>query len=95
MKALSVGFISLTLLASGAAAVAKDPPKQRGDVALLQRSLDVVAAQAQIPAPPPPKTTDNDQGDDHANPRAIERVCNHDNPSAQRSAICPVSISPN
>jgi hypothetical protein len=94
MKALSVSVASLLLLTSGAVAVAKSPPMQRGDVALLQRSLNVVAAQAQIPVSPAPKTTDNDQGDDHANPRAIEVVCNHDNPSAVRSAICPVSISP-
>jgi hypothetical protein len=94
MKALTLGFMSLLLLTGGTAAVAKDPPKSKGNVALLQRSLDVVAAQAQIPNSQTPKTTDNDQGDDHANPRAIERVCNHDNPSAQRSAICPVSISP-
>jgi hypothetical protein len=94
MKALSIGFASLLLVTSGALAATKHSPKQRGDVAFLQRGLGVVATQAQISASPAPKTTDNDQGDDHANPRAIERVCNHDNPSAQRSAICPVSISP-
>ena len=37
---------------------------------------------------------DHDQGDDHASDRAIFVVCNHDNPSAQRSAICPVPNSP-
>jgi hypothetical protein len=37
---------------------------------------------------------DRDQGDDHASARAIFVVCNHDNPSAQRSAICPTPNSP-
>ena len=94
MKALSISFMSMLLLTSGTVAVAKSPPKQKSSVALLQRSLNVVAAQAQIPTSQTPKTVDHDQGDDRANPRAIERVCNHDNPSALRSAICPVSISP-
>ena len=94
MKALSIGFASLLLLTSGTAAVAKAHPKPKGDVALLQRSLNVVAAGANIPTSQTPKTVDHDQGDDHAKPRAIERVCNMDNPAAIRSAICPLSVSP-
>ena len=95
MKALSIGFVSLLLLASGSAAVAKDHQKPKGDVALLQHSLKVVSAGAHIPTSQIPKTVDHDQGDDHANPRAIERVCNKDTPAANRSAICPIAVSPN
>lgn len=40
------------------------------------------------------KKDDHDQGDDHASDVAISRVCSHDNPSAQRSAICPRPNSP-
>lgn len=40
------------------------------------------------------KKVDPDQGDDHASDRAILTVCSHDNPSAQRSAICPTANSP-
>jgi len=40
------------------------------------------------------RPVDPDQGDDNASIVAIDRVCNHDNPSATRSAICPTPISP-
>jgi hypothetical protein len=36
----------------------------------------------------------DDQGDDHASLVAIGKVCNHDNPSATHSAICPRPNSP-
>jgi hypothetical protein len=66
-------------LMEGAKAVAAADPQTR-------------ALQAQ--AQPRPDNGDGDQGDEHASDRAIERVCNHDNPSAQRSAICN-GVSPN
>jgi len=95
MKALSASVIVIALMASGTAAVAKDQTnKGREGLTQLSRSLGVVASAAKIPTSQTPKTIDNDQGDDHANPRAIERVCSKDTPAAQRSAICPISVSP-
>jgi hypothetical protein len=34
------------------------------------------------------KPVDPDQGDEHAAAIAIQKVCNHDNPSSENSAIC-------
>ena len=61
---------------------------------MLDKALTTVAITA-TSAGPPAKTVDKDQGDEHANPRAILRVCGKDTPAARRSAICPVGASPN
>jgi hypothetical protein len=54
----------------------------------------VVAQSGQASPQVQPGSTDHDQGDDHASGVAILQVCNHDNPSATHSAICPQPNSP-
>jgi hypothetical protein len=61
---------------------------------ILVAGMHAMALSASDAKGPPPKTEDHDQGDDHASDRAIFRVCNHDNPSARRSAICNPQVSP-
>ena len=102
MKALSAPIVLGLILSGGSTALARGPAAQSaGGVVQLQRGLGAVMATAQNPqvqAIPPGQTTrpvDPDQGDDHASPRAIEVVCSKSTPAAQRSAICPVPISPN
>jgi hypothetical protein len=97
MKALAVGLLIASV--AGATSVLAKSPKNSGGAAELQQALGAVAATAtQNPAAQgagtPPKTEDNDQGDDHANPGAILKVCSKDMPAAQRAAICPVGVSP-
>jgi hypothetical protein len=78
--------LAVTALIASSAAMASPP--QGGPANSAQPLLDglhVVAAAQGL---------DPDQGDDHASARAIFVVCNHDNPSAQRSAICPTPNSP-
>ena len=82
-------FLPILLLSSvaiGTAGAAAGPPA--GVAANLRATLHSMMAPAQA------KQADHDQGDDNAALRAIFVVCNHDNPSAQRSAICPAPISP-
>ena len=98
MKALGLSIVVASLVI-GPAAAAKNQPKQpvSEGVKQLQRALATVAEAAQGPKGPGhfnPKT-DRDQGDDHANPGAILRVCSKDTPAAHRSAICPIGVSPN
>jgi hypothetical protein len=85
MRATPLFLLSSAAVASAAAA--SPPPHSAAAGALLS------ALQAINPGPPA-KTADRDQGDDNASLRAIQVVCSHDNPSARRSAICPVPISP-
>jgi hypothetical protein len=81
-------FLFLSSVAVGTASAAAGPPP---DVAASLRttlhSMMAAATQANRPV-------DRDQGDDHAALRAILTVCSHDNPSAERSAICPAPVSP-
>lgn len=93
MKALYSSLIMASLLVSPAVAKSKRDQSNKQGIALLKQALDSVAIAANS-AGPPAKTEDRDQGDDHANPGAILRVCNKDTPAARRSAICPVSVSP-
>ncbi|MDP9423986.1 MAG: hypothetical protein M3Q19_14345 [Pseudomonadota bacterium] len=95
MRIISVGAILAASLVAGSPGVAKGQPDnpQRQSVGELHRALAAVAATAQQPGQFNPKA-DGDQGDDHANPRAILRVCSKDTPAAQRAAICPVGVSP-
>ena len=91
MKMLSACILTASLTMSGAA-LAKDKPADK--TAPLNKALTTVVATATASSPPA-KTVDKDQGDDHANPGAILKVCNKDTPAAQRAAICPVGGSPN
>jgi hypothetical protein len=82
-----------TTTAVGEPALAKPTKSQQ---VLMEGAKAVVAADPQTQAlqakaQPRPDNGDKDQGDEHASDRAIDRVCNHDNPSADRSAICGVS----
>ncbi len=80
MKALAVTIL-VASIAGGTTALAKAQPS---GVAQLNQALAAVAASA----------VDHDQGDDHASPTAILKVCGKDTPAAERSAICPVGVSP-
>lgn len=85
MRAIPIFLLSSAAVASAAAAA---PPHQSPAAGALLNALH-----AMNPAPPA-KTSDHDKGDDNASLRAIQVVCSHDNPSATRSAICPVPVSP-
>jgi len=92
MKTLRTGLLLLVLL--GASAEAKNVTKsQSNGVAQLRNSLKVIAS-AETPNSATPKTIDKDQGDDHASLNAIQNVCSKSTPAARRSAICPISASP-
>jgi len=89
MKAFVATLAAAALMASGAAAKSKSKPKSDP----LSKALAAVVTTTQSSGPPA-KTADKDQGDDHANPGAILIVCSKDTPAARRSAICPISVSP-
>ena len=95
MKAVGLSIIAASLVI-GSVAFAKNPQNQ--GIGQLKQALSAVAATAAPQGPKPPDhfnpKVDKDQGDDHANPRAILRVCSKDTPAAHRSAICPTGISP-
>lgn len=97
MKALGLSIIA-TSLVLGSAALAKNDNQSNQGIGQLKQALGAVAATANAQGPKPPDhfnpKADNDQGDDHANPRAILRVCSKDTPAAHRSAICPTGVSP-
>jgi hypothetical protein len=97
MKALAMSLLIATAVTSSAA-IAKDQAKQSPSTVQLERALSAVAATVNSQDPPPPEhfnpKTDKDQGDDHANPGAIAKVCSKNTPAAHRSAICPVGVSP-
>lgn len=76
---VAVAAIAIASVAGGTAALAKP-----SGVGQLNQALAAVAASA----------VDKDQGDDHASPVAILKVCSKDTPAAQRSAICPTGVSP-
>jgi hypothetical protein len=78
--------IALAFVASAAGATGNPGSEQ-----VLIDGLHAVAAAVATAAGQP---IDPDEGDDHASDRAIFIVCNHDNPSAERSAICPTPNSP-
>lgn len=90
-------FLGLTIwslvLAPAAVAKGKGNQSNKQGIHLLREALNSVATTLGTSGPPV-KTADKDQGDDHANPGAILRVCSKDTPAARRSAICPVSVSP-
>ena len=92
MRRLTASATAIVLLASAAAAVAQPPSSTK----VLQDGLQAIVAStsSQAEALAQAQGIDHDQGDDHASDIAIMKVCNHDNPSAQRSAICPHPNSP-
>lgn len=101
-----IRFVALSivagLLASGATAKPAQSTEQAMHNALhamrsaiVSQSSSNQAASQSSQASSKAKKGDPDQGDDHASDVAILKVCNHDNPSAQRSAICPQPNSPN
>lgn len=95
MRVASVGLFLVTAVAVTSIASAKGQPakpQDRNNIELRQ-ALSAVAATVDADTPPA-KTVDKDQGDDHANPGAILRVCSKNTPAARRSAICPISVSP-
>lgn len=97
MKALASTLAVMLIVAGGTSAQAKNSSNSSGNsngkqAQILKSGLDAMVASSS--GGPPPKTVDNDQGDDHASDRAKDVVCNKDTPAARRSAICPVPVSP-
>jgi hypothetical protein len=86
----------LLFLAGATATVGKpaDKKSSNSEQALVNGLHAVAESASSQSKATPAKTEDHDQGDDHASDRAIFRVCNHDNPSAQRAAICNPQVSP-
>ena len=93
MKILTAAFVLAAATASAAPGNAKDTPKPAYAKAVtdLRVAMDAMVATKSMPVVQLAKTSDPDQGDDHASDRAIDVVCSKDNPAAERSAICPVS----
>ena len=93
MKILTAAFVLAAVTASAAPGIAKDPPKPANAEAVtdLRAAMDAMVATKSMLVVQLAKTSDPDQGDDHASDRAIDVVCSKDNPAAERSAICPVS----
>lgn len=86
MRRAITSIAAVGLLATAGGAVAGKP----SSTAVLQQGLQAVAQAAVAQT----QAGDRDQGDEHASDVAIMKVCSHDNPSAQRSAICPHPNSP-
>ena len=98
MKALVTSLLIASAISGSALAKPKPDAPAQPSAAELNRALAAVAASADAAGPKPPEhfnpKTDNDQGDDNANPKAILKVCTKDTPAAHRAAICPVGVSP-
>ena len=91
MRVHHLGLFLVLSIATGTVAPAKGKQDKPPPSSELRQALNAVAtAASDVPA----KTEDKDQGDDHANPGAILRVCSKTTPAARRSAICPIGVSP-
>ncbi len=94
MKTIPTTIILLSLLSAAAPGAAKDPPAPNRDAAAaakLRSALQLMVAPLTTPGQDT-RPVERSQGALHASPVAIEEVCNHANPSANRAAICrPVS----
>ena len=78
--------VAVMLLASAGAVAAKP-----SSTAVLQQGLQAVAQAAVAQTT---QASTRSQGAEHASDVAILTVCSHDNPSAQRAAICAQPNSP-
>lgn len=80
-----------------ASAMANPPPAKPSQQVMLD-GVHALAASfttpAQGQASPQSQSAQHSQGADHASDVAIMHVCSHDNPSAERSAICGRPNSP-
>lgn len=87
MRALSIGVLLISSIATAAPVVAKGPPQDPSPAvnSSLHRALDLMVQSTQ--------SADRDQGDEHASARAIQVVCSKGTPAASHSAICP-PVSP-
>ena len=84
-------ILVMSTAAIGTAGLAAGPPQS---VSPQLASSVRTALHSMMPPGQANRPVDPDQGDDNASLRAIQEVCNHDNPSATRSAICPTPVSP-
>lgn len=89
MRLFTLFFLSSAVLGSAAAAANRPAPVPPDLMASVKAALHSMIPPGQAKQP-----VDPDQGDEHASLRAITVVCSHDNPSATRSAICPIPVSP-
>lgn len=95
MRPLSPAILLLSAIAIASPSSAKGPPATPSATQAtndLRKALEAIGQSLASPEGQANRPADPDQGDDHASPIAIDRVCSHDNPSADRSAICtPIS----
>ena len=84
-------ILVMSTAAIGTAGLAAAPPES---VSPQLASSVRTALHSMMPSAQASRPVDPDQGDDNASLRAIQEVCDHDNPSATRSAICPTPVSP-
>ena len=96
MRRVLITMAGLLYLIGASATIGKpaDTKSNKSDQILVAGMHAMALSASDEEKGPPPKTEDHDQGDDNASDRAIFRVCNHDNPSARRSAICNPQVSP-
>ena len=96
MRRFIFAALALGLVASPAGAAPKDgtPASQKALQQGLQAVVAPVVADNNVAQPNAKPGNSKSQGAEHASDTAVMKVCSHDNPSAQRSAICPHPISP-
>lgn len=102
MARFIVCTVAFVAFASSASVHAKQPPRPHKLTSSEQALVDglhaiassTIAQSQGNQVSPLAQPNDPDQGDDNASGVAISKVCNHNNPSAQRSAICPHPNSP-
>lgn len=95
MKIMTAAFVLVAATASATPGIAKNQPKSEAQAAADLRVAvqEVMQAQA-VPPGQAKRPVDPDQGDEHASAIAIQKVCSKSTPAAERSAICPVPVSP-
>lgn len=84
------GSVIATVFLINATSAVGDPPQAAPPNPVLMEGLHAVGASASSQAQP----NGSSQGAEHASEIAILTVCSHDNPSAQRAAICAQPNSP-
>lgn len=105
MPAFKLLTIALAVVATAGTAAGAAPKKAAPAPAPAPQAILQAGAKAMIAplvaqsngkkATPQAQGRGNSQGANHASDNAIMKVCTHNNPSAQRSAICRPTVSPN
>lgn len=102
MLALKLPMLALVVVAVAGTTVQAAPKKAAAPApqAILQAGAKAIMAPLVAQsngksAPTKAQGRGNSQGANHASDTAIMKVCSHNNPSAQRAAICRGTVSPN